>query len=184
MKPADVVLLGNWIDNLIPFLFVIVWVIVQAINFFRKAAQAMPQARPAQMRPVPPPAHGGPGRPPEIDREIEELLRRTLGIEPVRQPSQPPRPPKQQKKKEKPKKQVAANQAGPTPRGVRDDIARHVEEAFAHDLAHASPSGTALQKTASAAHSADDLIASLRSPENLRRLMIVREVLDVPSHRW
>jgi len=181
MKAADMVLFGNWIDNVIPFLFVVVWIIVQAINFFRKAAQAMPQGRAPQVRPRLPADQGGPGRPPETDREIEELLRRTLGMEPVRRP--PPSPPKQQKKKDK-KKQVVAKEAGPTPRGMRDDISRHVEQAFAHDLAHASPSGTALQKAASGSHPADDLIASLRSPENLRRLMMVREILDVPSHRW
>ena len=130
---------------------------------------------------MPPPA--GQGRPPELDREIEEILRRTLGVEPTRQPSppEPPRSPKQQKQKQKPKKQAA-----PVPsRGSRDDVARHVEEAFAHDLAHESPSGTAAQSVAAiAAAPSAELIASLRSPENLRKLIIVREILEVPSHRW
>lgn len=171
---------GDLIDTLVPILFVAVWIISQVVAAFRKQAKAAQQpARLPQKPPVPPQA--GQGRPPELDREIEEILRRTLGVEPARQPSppQPPRPPKQQK--QKPKKQAAVV---PT-RGSRDDVARHVEEAFAHDLAHESPSGTAAQAVAaiSAAPSAD-LIASLRSPENLRKLIIVREILEVPTHRW
>jgi hypothetical protein len=64
-------------------------------------------------------------------------------------------------------------------------VARHVEEAFARDLAHASPSGTAAQSVpAVAAAPSADLIASLRSPETLRQLIIVREILEVPTHRW
>jgi hypothetical protein len=168
---------GDLIDTLVPVLFVAVWIISQVVAAFRKQAKApQPMARPPQKPPVPPQA--GQGRPPELDREIEEILRRTLGVEPARQPS-PTRPPKQQK--QKPKKQAAAVST----RGSRDDVARHVEEAFAHDLAHESPSGTAAQSVAaiSAAPSAD-LIASLRSPENLRKLIIVREILEVPTHRW
>lgn len=184
MRPADMLLLGFGLDDVIPFLFVVVWVIIQVISFFRKAAQAMPQGRQA-IRPVPPPADGAPGRPPEIDREIEELLRRTLGMEPAREPAPGPRPPKlpKQKPKPKPKKQTVESSAA-AERGKRNDVSRHVEEAFAHDLAHESPSGMAIQAAAAGSAPAADLIASLRSPENVRRLMIVREILDVPSHRW
>jgi hypothetical protein len=181
---------GDLIDTLIPILFVAIWIITQVFNAFRNAAKAPRQpARPAPVRPVPPQA--GQGRPPELDREIEEILRRTLGVEPTRQPSpsQPPRPPKQHKQKQKPKKQNAAAPSRLDPPGGRrsrsDDVARHVEEAFAHDLAHESPSGTAAQSVAAiAASPAADLLASLRSPENVRKLFIAREILEVPTHRW
>jgi hypothetical protein len=175
---------GDLIDTLIPVLFVAVWIISQVFAAFRNAAK-QPQQPARPPRPVPP--QPGPGRPPELDREIEEILRRTLGVEPGRQPS-PPRPPKQPKQKQKPKKQAAPVLSGMSPRdgrGSRDDVARHVEEAFAHDLAHESPSGTAAQSVAAiAAAPSADLIASLRSPETLRQLMIVREILEVPTHRW
>jgi hypothetical protein len=179
---------GDLIDTLIPVLFVAIWIITQVINAFRKAGAKPPQqpARPPQARPVPPQA--GQGRPPELDREIEEILRRTLGVEPARQP--PPRSPKppKQKQKQQQKKQAVLDSPRLTQqasRGSRDDVARHVEEAFSHDLAHASPSGTAAQSVAAiAAAPSADLIASLRSPENLRKLIIVREILEVPTHRW
>ena len=181
---------GDLIDTLIPVAFVVIWIITQVINAFRNAAKAPPApARPQPARPVPPQAPGQ-GRPPELDRELEEILRRTLGVEPVRQPPSPPRPPKppKQKQNQKQKKQDAAvspRLPQTVSRGSRDDVARHVEEAFARDLAHASPSGTAAHSVAAvAAAPSADLIASLRSPETLRQLIIVREILEVPSHRW
>jgi hypothetical protein len=181
---------GDLIDTLIPVLFVVIWIITQVINAFRNAGKAPPApARPPQARPVPPPA-AGQGRPPELDRELEEILRRTLGVEPVRRPPAPPRPPKppKQKQNQKQTKQEAAvlpRMPQPGSRGSRDDVARHVEEAFSRDLVHASPSGTAAQSVAAiAAAPSADLIASLRSPETLRQLIIVREILEVPAHRW
>jgi hypothetical protein len=181
---------GDLIDTLIPVLFVVIWIVTQVINAFRNAAKAPPApARPPQPRPAPP-QPAGQGRPPELDREIEELLRRTLGVEPVRQAPSPPRPPKppRPRQNQKPQNQEAAvspRMAQPVSRGSRDDVARHVEEAFARDLAHASPSGTAAQSVAAvAAAPSADLIASLRSPETLRQLIIVREILEVPTHRW
>lgn len=182
---------GDLIDTLIPVLFVVIWIVTQVINAFRNAAKAPPApVRPPQPRPAPPQA-AGQGRPPELDRELQEILRRTLGVEPtVRQPpssSRPPKPPKQ-KQNQKPKNQevpVSARIPQTGSRGSRDDVARHVEAAFAHDLVHASPSGTAAQSVAAiAAAPSADLIASLRSPETLRQLIIVREILEVPTHRW
>jgi hypothetical protein len=188
----DMVLLAakfDWVETLIPIIIFGVWIISQVLAVFRKVAKAPEQAvRQPQIRRVPPPParpDGGQGQPPELEREIEELLRRTLGVEPVRQqepPPPPPRPPKQQKQPQ-PVGLPASRLGDRSPSG--GDIARHVEEAFAHDLAHESPSGTARQgATAAAQPSAVDLITALRSPEDLRRLMIVREILDVPTHRW
>jgi hypothetical protein len=31
---------------------------------------------------------------------------------------------------------------------------------------------------------AADLVAALRSPEGLRNLILMREILDRPTHRW
>ncbi len=184
MYGADGVLLAaglGWLEGLIPFLFVLIWIVSNVLGAVRKAA------KPAGPRPAvrPPRPQQGQGRPPELDREIEELLRRTLRGE-----STPPPPPVKRQSKQrqqKTKKLPAVSQA--SRQGLRDsssgDVARHVQEAFAHDLAHESPSGTARLAAAAAPTSPPiDLIAALRSPEDLRRLVIVREILDVPSHRW
>ncbi len=187
MQGADGVLLGaglGWLEGLIPFLFVLIWIVSNVVGAIRKAAKPVdPQAagRPLQVRQ---------GRPPELDREIEELLRRTIRGE------SPPQPinqaPVQSAKEQRPQKAKKV-MAGAPPQISRQisrtstgsDVARHVQEAFSQDLAHASPSGTARAAAAVAAASPPiDLIAALRSPEDLRQLVIVREILDVPSHRW
>lgn len=186
MQGADGVLLGaglGWLEGLVPFLFVLIWIVTNVVGAIRKAAQAAgPPAggRPPQVRPA---------RPPELDREIEELLRRAIrGEAPPQQVKQAPvRPAKQQRSQKAKNETVGAppvsRQASRTSTG--GDVARHVQEAFAKDLAHASPSGTAGHAATAAPPSPPiDLIAALRSPEDLRRLIIVREILDVPAHRW
>ncbi|MFN7812223.1 MAG: hypothetical protein ACK5SI_06120, partial [Planctomycetia bacterium] len=68
------------------------------------------------------------------------------------------------------------------------DVARHVAEAFAHDLDHTAPGLT----TAPAgpmpgpqpATVAAELAMALRSPATLRQLILLREVLDRPTERW
>jgi hypothetical protein len=188
MRPANVGFVVAGIEEYLPFLFVAIWIVTQVVSAIRKAGVVQQQpGRPPQGRPVPPPA--GQGRPPEIDREIAELLRHTLERAPARQLQPQQRPPKQRQPKQKQKKLVAdappavAMPVARKPSG--GDISRHVEEAFANDLAHASPSGTARHAADAAAESPPiDLIAALRSTDNLRSLVIAREILDIPSHRW
>ena len=70
--------------------------------------------------------------------------------------------------------------------GHATDVARHVKDAFAHEIEHL-PSGLsrvdappAPPRTATGL----DLAALIRDPATLRQLMIVREVLDRPVDRW
>ncbi len=193
MQPADVVLLAAKFDfdTIVPIVIAIIVIVSQVVNAFRQAAKGPPpivgQQRPPQGRLAPP--QQGQGRPPELDSEIENLLRRALRGEPPRPPQPPQRPPKQQQQKQKTKKTSAEVQAQRTAEVARrpsgGDITRHVEEAFAQDLAHASPSGTARKaETVVASSQIGDLIAALRSPEDLRRLIVVREILEIPTHRW
>jgi hypothetical protein len=183
MRPFDGVLFGaglGWLEGLIPFLFVLIWLVSNVVGAIRKVAK--PAGRLPQVRPQP-----VAGRPVGIDREIEELLRRTLRGESV----PPPPPPvkrlaKQQRSQKSKKTKTPASVPSRVSGGSSgSDVARHVQEAFSHDLAHQSPSGTALHTGAGRAASLPiDLIAALRSPEDLRQLVIAREILDVPSHRW
>lgn len=175
----------GWLEGLIPFLFVLIWIVSNVLGAIRKAG------KPAGPRPAGRPPQPRAARPPELDREIEEIMRRTLRGE----STPPPPPPPPVKRQAKPQRQqkakrVLAGSQG-SRRGIRDsssgDVATHVQDAFAHDLAHESPSGTArLVATLGNASASPpiDLIAALRSPEDLRRLVIVREILDVPAHRW
>ena len=72
--------------------------------------------------------------------------------------------------------------------GHADEIGRHVEGAFAHDLAHAGirPGGSdqsavAPQTVPTVAH---ELVAMFRDPKTIRQVVLLREVLDRPIDRW
>jgi hypothetical protein len=72
--------------------------------------------------------------------------------------------------------------------GHDGDIGRHVEGAFAHDLAHAGirpgggdQSAVAPQTVPTVAH---DLVAMFRDPKTIRQVILLREVLDRPIDRW
>jgi hypothetical protein len=83
------------------------------------------------------------------------------------------------------------------PRPAAGDVARHVEEAFSHDLAHstagihptmgthpASSAATVTTGDAAARSTAAALVAMMRSPATVRQAILLREVLDRPVHRW
>jgi hypothetical protein len=184
----------DWLEGLLPLLFVLIWVVSQVMGVFRKAAggdaarRAPPAPRPQRPLRRPPPAADdlAGGRPVDIDREIEEFLRRSLG-ERGRQPHAPPSPvAKPRPKPARSQRPVTAAAPSPLPpRGPQGgDIARHVESAFAHDLAHESPAAEPAATTQAIASPAAELAATLRSPAGLRHLVLMREILERPTHRW
>ena len=72
--------------------------------------------------------------------------------------------------------------------GHADEIGRHVEGAFAHDLAHvgirpggSDQSAVAPQTVPTVAH---ELVAMFRDPKTIRQVILLREVLDRPIDRW
>ncbi len=72
--------------------------------------------------------------------------------------------------------------------GHSGEIGRHVEGAFAHDLAHTGirpgggdQSAVAPQTVPTVAH---DLVAMFRDPATIRQVILLREVLDRPIDRW
>jgi len=197
MLANDGVLLAarfDWLEGLLPLLFVLIWVVSQVMGVFRKAAggdagrRAPPPPRPPRRPPADVDELAG-GRPVDVDREIEEFLRRSLG-ERGRQPPAPPspvaRPPKPRPKPARPRRPVSAATPPPLPpRGPQGgDIARHVEAAFAHDLAHESPTAEPAATTPTSGSPAAELAATLRSPAGLRQLVLMREILERPTHRW
>ena len=169
MQPAAGVLLAVGLEDLLPFAFVLVWLVVQGINLFRRAGQAGP--------PI------GPPRPPADDErmvEVEELLRRSLGLE--RTPEPPPRP----RASKRSKRAVATAAATAAPHGAAggSDVARHVQEAFARDLVHQAPDAIAAPARAAGSPIVADLVAALHSPASIRQMVILKEVFDRPAERW
>jgi hypothetical protein len=190
----------DWLEGLLPLVFVLIWVVSQVMSVFRKAAggdagrRAAPPARPPRR----PPAAAGEvadNRPGELDREIEEFLRRSLGdprhrkpVPPSPAPSPAAKPPKQKPRPQRPTTAGGPPRVPPVPsvppqRPQGGDITRHVESAFAHDLAHESPTSEPAPPPALVSP-ATDLAATFRSPAGLRQLVLMREILERPVHRW
>jgi hypothetical protein len=222
----------DWLEGLLPALFVGFWILSQVFAIFRRPAnrgeQVPPVGRDTQP-PLPPPRRQQPnpldaGQPPDVElegsestteilgdrarleREIKEFLtsrrsdtsraearpeaaseqrprqrgdtRRIRGAgKPARgagSGAPPPFPPPP----------VAID--GPQPPVSGSDIARHVDEAFAHDLAHAVPAGRAENAVAPLPQptSSHGLAALLRNPATIRQVMVMREVLERPVERW
>ena len=81
-----------------------------------------------------------------------------------------------------------ANTPPPILGGHGGEIGRHVDGAFAHDLAHAGirpgssdQSAVAPQTVPTVAH---ELVAMFRDPKTIRQVILLREVLDRPIDRW
>lgn len=202
----------DWLEGLLPIAFVLIWIVSQVMNMFRNAAgKRVDQAagKPLkQFRPAPGPERRLDGeRPLAVDEEIEEFLRRTLRgdrPQPVRSAKQqpPPRPRPPKPVAANPVRQLAVSSRSISPPlsvprranrhpesigGLAEhggDVARHVAAAFAHDLAHEVPLVAVESSAVETAPLADELLAALRSPAGLRQLILMREVLDRPTHRW
>jgi hypothetical protein len=188
LLPGVVVAAGlDWLEGLLPFLFVLIWIVSQVMNLFRGAANKPPVPPAANPRRPVPPQGGEPGE--QLDAEIDEFLRRSLG-RPPRQPSpavkpaQPPRP--RPRRPAAPPAEVVRPAAviGQRTSESGGDIAGHVAGAFAHDLAHQSPDRVAAATPRTEPSAASDLAAALRAPGGLRQLILMREVLERPTHRW
>jgi len=85
---------------------------------------------------------------------------------------------------------VAARQFDPLG-AAGDDVAEHVQDAFKRKLKHLEPSlsgGNAFDAAppppAGASGVADDLARAVRDPLEMRRLILLREVLERPVERW
>ena len=201
----------DWLEALLPFLFVLFWIVSQVVNVFRNVAGRGKPQRPAPPRPA---VERVDDVRADLERQIGEFLneRAQRRGEPTPEPTPVPRPqasPRPQPGRERPEKpkpvvtrpvggaaqtQARSGQPAPPSRlgSLGDhggDVAKHVHDAFADDLEHqrsrlaqpATGGGSAAARPAAATH---ELVALLRDPDSLRRLFLVREVLDRPIERW
>ncbi len=188
----------DWLEALLPVLFVLFWILSQLVAVVKKVVNA--GERPQQPQQPPPPPVRRP-RPVAVDRgergdlqdEIREFLRREV---PDRRPAMPrpvmPRPSPQpatapqfvERSKEMPE---------PMPSRVSgESIAERVKQDFAKELEHLSTPLTADRVLASPQSGAaavtraasNEIVRSLRSPATLRELVVIHEILDRPVDRW
>ncbi len=224
---------GDWLEALLPLLFFIFWIVSQVVNVVRRVRGGANPAQPPAPRPVvreirlpaplkPEARDAGEARA-ELDRQIEAFRRaqqeagsRVPPAKARREAPRPaPRPPAPVGRSGARPGTPASSQAAP-PRsrpgslgGHADEIGRHVDDAFSHDLSH-SPSGIqpsqqdrtatrgtgeplsrrtgAAETTAAASRpvttAAEELVAMLRNPATVRQVILLREVLDRPLERW
>lgn len=199
----------DWLEGLLPVLFVLFWIVSQVWNVVRRL-NGRPVAPPPlpERRPAPPAA----GRPPDISREIEEFLRQARERRPseprpaaspqqapARPPVKPPQPPAVAKRVAPPplprgeprRVESGRDHKVGTLEGGETQLARHVHDVFSHELRHLTPGlpDGAARDAASAAprprmSQAEELAHLLRSPATIRQVILLREVIDRPTHRW
>jgi len=215
----------DWLESLLPVLFVGFWILSQVFAIFRRVAGGGDAAKGnggVRPRPVAAPEAGPEPRDDlrdDLQKQIEEFLRQSTG----ERPAAPKPRPMAQPKPAAPRLVVAKTATPPAlpnrsaaPRaGVerhvgslvagKTDTARHVQDAFAHDLKHERPAiesaATALragrpawaeqQATALPERSAQlpvstaaELLKALRNPATIRQTILLREVLERPVDRW
>lgn len=208
----------DWLEGLLPFLFILFWIVSQVVNLVRRVGGNGGRPAAAPIRPPRPPV---PGEPPadirvELERQIEEFLRQTRGgpqppqaprpAEPRKSPPPQPRPAASRTDRPRPSSAAPARRAPPalpskkpqaaeriadrhlTPLGTAgDDIAEHVHDVFDQGLGQRDATlgpAQAPSKATRAAAPADELASALRDPAALRRLILMREILDRPVERW
>ena len=197
----------DWLEALFVAFVVLSWIGAQIRAVFRRQP---PVVRP-QAPPPGPAADDDPRA--ELARQIESFLRDASGRPPAprdpRRPIEPPAevrrrtaaaPPRPPKPPVSPRPRPATAAAPPVAGrpmgglgGHAGDVARHVREAFATPgepkpaaAATAAPLAPPIPGGAPAgtAPTAAAIAALLRRPAALRELVIAREILDRPEHRW
>ena len=213
----------DWLESLLPVLFVGFWILSQVFAIFRRVAGGGEAAKGnGGARPQPPAApEAGPELRGDLQKQIEEFLRQATGERPVQPKPRPiaqpkpaaPRPvvakavtpPAVSSRETAPRAGVERN-VGSFAAG-KTDVARHVQDAFAHDLKHDRPgvglanaplragrSPLAGQPAAAPAapkrtaklpvSTAAELLEALRNPATIRQTILLREVLERPVDRW
>ncbi|MGI9178811.1 MAG: hypothetical protein ACR2IT_13260 [Pirellulales bacterium] len=201
----------DWLEGLLPLLFVAFWIISQVVNLVRRVAGNGGGGRVPPPLPRRPPVRGEPPANVRVDleRQIEEFLRQARGGEqPATAAERPPKPTPERRQPEqgtsRPQRPVASplrraaaprpSKAAAPPRladrhlqplaAAGGDVGEHVRDAFAHDIVNQSlqPSRGAVGPAPHAV--AADLAATLHDPALLRRLILMREILDRPVARW
>jgi len=74
------------------------------------------------------------------------------------------------------------------------DVARHVQDAYAHELSHLQSGldkatdepakGVSSQPPPRGGLAARDLVAAARDPATIRQAILLREILERPVDRW
>jgi len=163
----------DWLETLLPLLFVGFWILSQVFAVFRRLAGG---PRPAErvreiQRPRPAAPAAGQDARDELQKQIEEFLKNVVSGEPreasrrpVEQKKQTPAKPravppplqpgvaKTGSSRREPAPPVAAQRRVGALETTASDVERHVHDAFAHELGHLAPG---LESPGRVVHGAD-----------------------------
>lgn len=182
----------DWLEGLLPLLFVGFWIVSQIMALFRRGrGNVVIEGRPAQKPPV---VVLRPARPEvdrsDLERQVEEFLR-SRGAAAARPAVAPPpaerRRPAPETRVEKPREESRPPSLRPTePRET--GVAKHVHDVFGHELAHLettlSHGGLEQPVKQTASVAAAEIAALVRDPRTIRQMILLREVLERPTDRW
>lgn len=209
----------DWLEAILPILFVGFWILSQVFAVLRRVGGGpakppvvrLPGApRADDARRMPQPAGDVDPRA-ELEKQISDFLKQVTGEkagaerppprpQPVLPPQSstkplPPRPKAERPPRPKPaapeaqaSRPVSTLAAGPSA------LARHVEDAFAHELGHLhsgleqaaddSAKASPVRTAARGGLTARDLVAAARDPATIRQAILLREILERPVDRW
>lgn len=182
----------DWLEGLIPLAVFVFWVLAQVVSFLVRLAgggePAAPPPRPAGPRPPALPApRADAGEREAIARQLEEFLGRSGrgGAAGVRPPRPRPRPPAPVP----PAPPRTAAGAHELRRLDTGDVARHVHEVFDHGVGQLAPAAAARDERSVPPQPVPtggiaEVLALVRSPAGIRQVLIARELLERPEHRW
>ena len=212
----------DWLEAILPILFVGFWILSQIFAVFRRVGGGpaqppvvrVPDAPRRDDLPRAPQPAGDVDPRAELEKQIADFLKQVTGEKagaerPLPRPQPKPQPtptlssPKPlapRPKAEQPPRSKPAAPAAQAPRSVGtlavgpSDVARHVQDAFAHELGHlhsgleqatSEPAkGAAARAAAGSGLSPRDLVAAARDPATIRQAILLREILERPVDRW
>lgn len=200
----------DWLEAVLPLIFVFIWIVSQVAAVFRKFAEKKPVlvpprpvVRPAEAEPVgealvgPPPQRAAPvqgraapaqgGFDAELRHQIEQFLKarppETIQIEQMR----PPVVPIAGSVQKKPAKPRPSKKPVPLAEPRRENVGSLSSKEMPHLTSSLMPAesdqGRALPAASSVAV-AGTIAGLLAEPQSLRQAILLREVLDRPVERW
>lgn len=190
----------DWLEALLPLLFVVFWIVSQIVAVIRKVAEA---GRTAGPPPLPPSRTAPDGTPSStsLETEIREFLARSAESRKPNGsiPKGPPPLPGADKGAVRGAPATTAAGSGSQslsgtlgkrerlrdnkPQQVGSDVAAHVRDVFGREMRHlSSPLAGEMhdEPLPSRSSRADRLLKLLRSPSGLKDLVVIREILDRP----
>lgn len=187
----------DWLEGLLPLLFVFIWIVSQVAAVVKKIGEKKPAAAPP--RPVVRPAGGPPlAKPPRraepagggldvaLREQIEKFLRdrppESIRIErpdaPAVPPQQPPprKPPQRRPQKPAPSAPQARQRVGESSVAEMPHLVSSLKPAVSDESRQLPPAASVAV--------AGTIAALLADPRSVRQAIVLREVLDRPVERW